>query len=385
MNPHILLVDDEPLILRGLSRAIMLAGKPWQITTVESGEAAIEILEGGGVDALVSDLRMPGVDGVAVLAAARNHCPGAVRIALSGHADTDIARATADVAHRFIAKPVPSEVLVAVVEETLELGSWLANEKAQLVAGAVGELPVSEAVTDSLSSLSGSPDAFERMAKVVEEDPALTARVLHVANSPFFGIQREVVDGREAVLLLGPDTISSLLLADAAFGNFGAEARQLAATVRERGLSAVELARKALRTGELKKLNGGVVCTALMLRDIGALVLAASDDPELSQQATSALDDRRIESLDATLGEMGALLLRLWNLPPMVVAAVAAHDHELPTGPVDELSLVAALSRLADERDRDGDVGARLAELALPADIHETVLAAVTHVMGLAS
>jgi CheY-like chemotaxis protein len=111
---RVLFVDDEPRVLRGLIR--LLRSDRWQLDTAESGAAALEMLDGGSYDAVVSDYRMPGMDGVTLLQHVRDAHPGIVRIVLTGDIDLGPALRSTAVAHKCLTKPCQPELITAALE-----------------------------------------------------------------------------------------------------------------------------------------------------------------------------------------------------------------------------------------------------------------------------
>src|SRR4051812_44920496 len=101
----VLFVDDEPRVLQALKRSLAISNVPWEAHFVDGGAAALSALESETYDVVVTDMRMPGVDGAAVLNAARERDPSIVRIVLSGQADEAAALRVVRVAHQFLAKP----------------------------------------------------------------------------------------------------------------------------------------------------------------------------------------------------------------------------------------------------------------------------------------
>ena len=81
----LLLVDDEPSILSSLRRLLRTSG--YQIHTAESGQAGLEILEREAIDLVISDMRMPEMDGATFLEQVRARWPATTRILLTGYAD----------------------------------------------------------------------------------------------------------------------------------------------------------------------------------------------------------------------------------------------------------------------------------------------------------
>ncbi|MGC4086448.1 MAG: response regulator [Polyangiaceae bacterium] len=112
--PRILCVDDEPRVLEGLERTLF---DHFEVMTLSKPEQALELLERGDESfaVVVSDMRMPGIDGATLLAHARRLAPDTTRVLLTGHADMEAAVAAINQGHiyRFLCKPCPPEVLAA--------------------------------------------------------------------------------------------------------------------------------------------------------------------------------------------------------------------------------------------------------------------------------
>lgn len=112
---RILFVDDEPRVLRGLERTLGGLRDEWEMAFADGGASGLSLCAGPEpFDVVVSDIRMPGVDGVALLREVRNLLPDAARIALTGHADQD--EALRGLVHGFLAKPCDPRELRAVIE-----------------------------------------------------------------------------------------------------------------------------------------------------------------------------------------------------------------------------------------------------------------------------
>jgi response regulator RpfG family c-di-GMP phosphodiesterase len=119
-RPRILLVDDEESILNSLRR--LLRGQPYDVLLATSGAQALEMLAQQPVDLVMSDARMPNMDGASLLAQVRQLYPAAIRIMLTGYADpTAIIKAINDgQIHRYISKPWNDEELLLILRQSLE-------------------------------------------------------------------------------------------------------------------------------------------------------------------------------------------------------------------------------------------------------------------------
>ena len=106
---RIMFVDDEPVVLDGLRRALHPMREEWDLSFASSGAAALDRLDSPPVDLVVSDLRMPHMDGAELLSAIQRRQPGIIRFVLSGYADRFMILRCAGPAHRFLVKPCAPE------------------------------------------------------------------------------------------------------------------------------------------------------------------------------------------------------------------------------------------------------------------------------------
>lgn len=305
----------------------------WEITCVGSGVEALEELAEEPYDVIVTDMRMPGMGGAEVLEAVHAAFPSVVRIVLSGYADAEMSLRTVAVAHQFLAKPCSAEVIRNTVARACELRRLLADDRLRALVGDIDSLPSVPRIYQQLTHVLARTEAdASDVAEVVVQDPAMCAKLLQLVNSSFFARSRTLSDVRQAVMLLGMETVQNLALSCGAFS--AAEFSHVS------GLPSIEsIQRHSLKTAAIaKKIAGGGAAgndafMAGVLHDVGLLVLAARMPDQLA--ASLALCEResipRYEAerrvLGVTHAEVGAYLLGLWGLPYPVVEAVANH-HE---------------------------------------------------------
>jgi CheY-like chemotaxis protein len=112
----ILFVDDEPRILDGIRRMLHARRREWSMHFAVGGDEALKQLAALPIDVIVSDLRMPGMDGATLLSIVKQRSPNVFRIVLSGYAEPkDLAQAR-PVAHRLLTKPCDLRTLQAAIE-----------------------------------------------------------------------------------------------------------------------------------------------------------------------------------------------------------------------------------------------------------------------------
>lgn len=115
--PRVLCVDDEPNVLLALERNLFGL---FDVVTANGGEAGLTAISAGPpFEVIVSDMRMPGMDGASFLASARERAPDTVRILLTGHADAEsaIAAINRGAIYRFLCKPCATDELVATLQQ----------------------------------------------------------------------------------------------------------------------------------------------------------------------------------------------------------------------------------------------------------------------------
>lgn len=120
---RVLFVDDEPMILKSLSICMRRDRPDWECAYASDGLGALRLLDDRAFDAIVADVRMPGMDGAELLARVRATHPGATRVVLTGHAERSIMTRALGVAHGFLSKPCEIDDIIACLERLLPGGT----------------------------------------------------------------------------------------------------------------------------------------------------------------------------------------------------------------------------------------------------------------------
>src|SRR5579863_9903418 len=140
MNSKALFVDDEPSVLEGYRRILR---KDAEVYTADSGQEGLRLLENDGPFAVVvSDMRMPGMDGVCFLRECHTRSPETVRVLLTGYADFQSAINAVNQGRifRFLTKPCDAEDLRATIANCLEQHRLIHAEKELLEATLIGSM-----------------------------------------------------------------------------------------------------------------------------------------------------------------------------------------------------------------------------------------------------
>lgn len=337
-NPkkHILFVDDEPLVLKGLQRMLRDMRHEWEMTFLESGAACLEFMAQHPVDVVVSDMRMPGMNGAQLLNLVMQRHPSTVRLILSGHADQELILKCVGSTHQYLSKPCDPQALRATVARVIDLEFSLHNEHLQRLMAQMDHLPSVPALYVEIVERLHDPEvSLEEVGNIIGRDLGMTAKILKLVNSAFFGLRRELASPTEAVTYLGLDTIKSLVLSLEAFSQFDAQ--------RLGGFSLDALWSHSLRTAALareiakleradKKLMDEAFVSGL-LHDAGKAALAFNFPERYAEvmRQTGAHGGQGFEAEQQVFGahhaDAGGYLLGLWGLPMPVVEAILFHHH----------------------------------------------------------
>ena len=329
---RILFVDDEQNVLDGLRNLLRRQRHQWDMVFVPSGKAALEELQKQPVDVIVSDMRMPGIDGAELLTRVRDLYPQTARIVLSGHAEREAIARVVSVAHQFLSKPCDAETVRLVVERTCIFQSLLQNEELRRVIGSIDRLPSLPAVYHELTRATQNPDAgIADVARIVEKDPAMSIKILQLVNSAYFGLAQKTSSVLKAASYLGIENLKGLLLVAHVFGaDTGPTAPGFSLDrLRDQSLMVAQLARQMVKDPK----NADTAFTAGLVHDVGQMVLSRYQPEAYGAVIRTARESGRLlsevekEELGVNHGLVGAYLLGVWGLP-FVLAEAVMHHHE---------------------------------------------------------
>jgi putative nucleotidyltransferase with HDIG domain len=331
---RILFVDDEPL-MGDLFRLMFESMKDeWQLHFATSGPEALALLEQTPCEVVVSDMRMPGMSGAQLLNEVMQRYPKAARIILSGYAEREAVAKCVGAAHQFLQKPSDVLSLKATLKRVCALDVFLQDEKLKALVAQMGVLPSLPSLYFRVLQELQSPEASaERIGELVGMDPAMSAKLLQLVNSAFFGIARTISNPTEAVQFLGVGMVRSLALTIHAFSCF--DQSKLAEFSFERiwnhSVTVGVFAKKMSQLENAESVTVDEAFVAGLLHDLGKLMLISNMTSQyrevmaLVHQGHASVSEGEAKVFGATHAEVGAYLLGLWGLPVSIVEAVALH------------------------------------------------------------
>ena len=347
----LLFVDDEPNILSGLRRLLRTHRHQWDMTFLSSPEQALALLEEQHFDVLITDLRMPNTNGIQLLEQVKQKHPDVIRFILSGHGDTDMMIQSVSVAHQFMSKPCNAEILQSAIERALSLSALFQSENLKAIVQDATTLPTLPELYQELMTLLQSPNSSaEKVAAVIAKDISISAKVLQLVNSAFFGLSRQVDSIQQAVMLLGAETINSIALATQVFFEFEEEdvsrfkVRDIYAHSIATGACASKIAGAV--TGDKKAKEKAML--AGIVHDLGKLVLIQRRYSEwqnlfINRDPDIPFHEQERQRLGTTHAEIGAYIIGLWGITSPIVEAVAYHHRPSELEHAGEFSTLTAL------------------------------------------
>lgn len=336
MAHSILFVDDDSNILSGLKRSLRHLQEEWDMTFCTSGPEAIATLEGKEYEVVVSDMRMPQMNGVELLNTILQRWPGTIRFILSGHADRELILRAVGSTHQYLSKPCPADHLASVVRRALNLKDYLNQPELRRVVTQIDQLPTLPSLyTEILRCLENETAEIADVAEIVSRDIGMTAKILQLVNSAFFGLGRPISHIAEAVSYLGLELIKGLVLTIHCFRQFegGGTSGKTYQYLWQHSFAVAEAAREIARQSGKDAQLRETAYVGGMLHDTGKLILEARFPRECASVAR-IVKQRNIpdteaekEVLSVTHAELGAYLLGIWGLPMHLVETVAFHHQ----------------------------------------------------------
>jgi len=332
----ILFVDDDQNIITGLSRVMHRFRQQWDLYYALSGPQALDLLRAEHINLVVTDMRMPEMSGLELLRIIAHDYPAVIRFILSGHADEKMILDAVNYAHQYMAKPFEVNELIRKVERIQHLSAPMQNPALIEFITSKEALPSLPEVYAEINQEINSDDPDPgKMGAIIERDASLTANVLKLVNSSFFGLRTKIKDAHQACAYLGMDIIRTLVLSEKIFcPNKSLSSEQLVRLkhFKVHSLQVSSLTQKLARYFQLDQTSCAMAISGGVLHNIGQLVLLTYGDSldqimQSQQEAYLPLLDAEIKVLGTTHSDIGAYLLGIWGLLPAMTDLIALHHQ----------------------------------------------------------
>lgn len=381
---RVLLVDDDPFVVKGLARNLGMIDPRLDILHASSVTEALRCLSRNAIDALLTDLYMPGIDGTALLEEVRQRFPRIRRLVLSGEANQLVMTKASALAHHYLAKPCEAEHIHALILEALAPQASLQASSIIATLCHLAELPARlPHLAEALRQLS-VPHARTALDGVLSKlSQTQREHLLHAVNTPLFHPPHPIDTLHEACHFFSPHIVLALAVTrcvlDAAPPRH--ESRLQVEYLWGHCVRVAAFARRLALAHKAPAALCDQVCCLGLLHDLGKLVLAhASPLGFANALARSESDRTPLWQAEYAIfynhdAEAGGSLLRLWKLPgdwhrPIGAHHTPHHVTETSLGPVTLLHLADHLAHFSDAKEPNSLLDhARLQGLHLPENI----------------
>ncbi|MTI08270.1 response regulator [Curvivirga aplysinae] len=374
-KPHVLFVDDEENILQGLRRGFRGKRKEWSMSFAVGGKNALEILEDNEIDIIVSDMRMPEMDGAELLEKVKEKSPDTTRIVLSGYAENEAILKVVGPAHQYFAKPCDFEVLERSITRILSLRSMIDEKGIRAKITGLESLPsLPDIFMRVLHTIADKDAHVQEICGLIELDLGLKSQILRISNSAFFGVPQQVTKLETALNLLGLNTIRSLALLEGFFRVFRKQDDliDILGDLSENSMSIAKLSGQLASKLNLSEQQLDWASSAGALSHIGTLYIA-TEEPEIFKHASNKADatskpifEFEQEFMGYHHAAIGGYILGLWGFPIEICEAVAfhhtPHDWEGEEAPIITCVYFAQLftQLMADVNQEEAEILSRL-------------------------
>ncbi len=355
---RILFVDDDESVLDGLRRLLHKMEDEWSMEFFGDGPSALVAMDKNSYDIIVTDLRMAEMGGVELLEIVRKRHPDATRLMLSGCSEQPMYGKAVSCAHQFIAKPCDSDQLISQLSRSFAIRERIRSQKVAQVLPSLRSLPAMPQVYKRVLDMIENPRCTSRkVGEVISKDIGMSAKILQIVNSAFYGPSMKISDPVRASVYLGIKAIKALALTDGVFSTLPEETVQefCVTGLQEHCVRVGALARSICKTQKFTDQQQEIAMMAGILHDTGKMILITEFDYEfseiirLSRVEQKPCHEIERETIDLTHAELGGCLLNLWGLGNDIIEAATFH-HE-PEQCVDNGFSIATAVYLANAID----------------------------------
>jgi HD-like signal output (HDOD) protein len=300
----------------------------WDVVDHTGADDAVSEIGRAPFDVVVADAEVADRRGVSILDRVREIAPATTRIAIVGADSKRATRAALMSAHQVLPATADPSDLRAAISNAAYLRSVFAHPRLQKIVGGTSALPSPPKTYFDLTNALRDPEVgMAEVSAIIASNTTLSARILQLVNSPFFGLRRSISQIHEAVVLLGAERLRTLALGLEAFRAFEGTISPDVIDLEEQQAHATAVAELAAKIARADRAS--TAFTAGLLHDIGYLVLAVRAGKDLAQLRAHEADTPGFEIQRRVWGfthaEVGGYLLGMWGVPLILVEAVARH------------------------------------------------------------
>ncbi|KAJ50906.1 HD-like signal output (HDOD) protein [Clostridium tetanomorphum] len=331
MKKSILFVDDEKQILNSLRRVFM--GSNYTTYFVLSGEEALNILSKNHIDLIITDMRMPNMDGAELLSIVKKDYPNVVRMILSGYSEEaqTLKVFESNLVTSYILKPWNNKELMETVDKVFKSEYINISDELIQMLNDIEKLPYSIKIYKELCAMIEKENDIDDISKIIEKDPVITFKILTIVNSSFYGLKTGSI--RQALSYLGLNNIKNLIFIcyfiDLEKSQYSDELNILWNHLSMTNNIIVKMYKEILKEKFPEELS-----TAGILHDIGRIILLSCyENKNISLNEFENIINMSVEEekliFKNSHDEIGAYILSRLKMPSYIIEAVLYHHNPL--------------------------------------------------------
>lgn len=335
MKKNILFVDDNINVIQGLKRQLRPFRGEWQLFFAHNAEAALTIMENQSIDLIVSDMLMPDMRGEELLQKVKQLYPATIRILFSGYSDEITLKKALEVAHQYFCKPCNIDTLRESISQIFQIQNTINNPRIIQSIGDPNQLPsLPKIYQDINAAIANETTTVTELAEIFARDMVLSARLLQLVNSPYFGLRQRISNLNEAISMIGINMLNNLVLSihiKQAFPVTNAKMLIYMEYLWQDAWRVASLAKLISQAEQQQEDRPDQAYLGGLLHNMGLLVFLSRGGDQLQKFVQDVKNtDTPISELEKqifgfTHCEAAAYLLSLWKIPPRIIESVLLH------------------------------------------------------------
>jgi HD-like signal output (HDOD) protein/CheY-like chemotaxis protein len=332
MKKHILFVDDDENIINGLRRQLRPYRDQWQLIFARNGNEALQMMAQNPVDLIISDMLMPEMRGDVLLKQVSQLYPATIRVILSGYADESAIKCALEVAHQHLVKPCNVDTLRETITQIFKIQACVRNPRIIAGIGDPSQLPsLPKIYHDINAAIANENTSVNDLVEIFALDMVLSAKLLQLVNSPYFGLRRIVSNLSEAINMIGIKKLNNLVLSvhlKTAFPVLDPNMERHIQYIWKDAARVAELARLISISEQQQQDRPDQAYLGGLLHNMGLLIFLSRGGNQLKtlmeqvKNTDIPVSDLETQIFGFTRSEASAYVLSLWKIPPRIIEAI---------------------------------------------------------------
>ena len=310
---HVLIIDDEPLILRALTKAFARIGTFISVTALTEAKHCIEVIKNQSVDVLFCGKGVSNSGSKKILMYFQDQSPATIRCLLKGTDFDDSLWQVDEIAHFCLAKPFTHTQLRHVICCTQRLLNFVITPELQNLLGKAKGLPViRQQVSQIMNMLTQSHVDLEQLIELISHEPILSSKLIQAANSAFLGFASETVSLQQAVVRIGISSCHAIVVHSEVQSHYQKIlSNQLLADISDHAFARAVQAKAFAKKAHFTPQSQDIVFLLGLLSGVGAMALYVF---------VKQLNDSEQALLSEEL--ISAYILNLWGFSEQITHAM---------------------------------------------------------------